>query len=167
MSWAPRSRTWKTPGPKPGGSASSPTAHQSPRRVPPSASRSYKDRPVVGPRGMVSSARFERALPTSSTSCLLPLGYEDKRAATRCRPGPSAVRRRSRSRARRRGFRGWTRTSEGRVQSPAGDASAPPGTECGRCDSNAQAARFELARSSGCLHSRMVRRQSLELRSPG
>lgn len=44
----------------------------------------------------VSPARFERALPTSSTSCLLPLGYEDPRAASRCRTGPSAVRRRSR-----------------------------------------------------------------------
>ena len=51
----------EVPGSKPGGSADSPTAHQSPRPVPPRASRSYKERPVVGPRGSVSPARFERA----------------------------------------------------------------------------------------------------------
>jgi hypothetical protein len=45
--------------------------------VPPSASRSYEDRPVTGPRGVVSPVRFERTLPTSSRWCLLPLGYED------------------------------------------------------------------------------------------
>ena len=33
---------------------------------------------------------------------------------------------------------------------------------CGRCDSNAHATRFELARSAGCLHSRMVRREGFE-----
>ena len=36
------------------------------------------------------------------------------------------------------------------------------GIGCGRCDSNAHAARFELARSAGCHHSRMVRREGLE-----
>ena len=43
----------------------------------PRASRSYKERPDVGPRGEVSPVRFERTLPTSSRWCLLPLGYED------------------------------------------------------------------------------------------
>lgn len=42
------------------------------------------------PRGDVSSARFERALPATSTPCLLPLGYEDLRASgwsrTSCLP---------------------------------------------------------------------------------
>ena len=74
------------------------------------------------------------------------LRHERKRAATRCRPGPSAVRRRSRSRARRQ--------------------SCPLDLSCGRCDSNAQAASSEPARSTGCRHSR-VRRQGLEPRSRG
>lgn len=41
---------------------------KSPRPVPPRTSRSYKERLDVGPRGEVSSARFERALPISSGS---------------------------------------------------------------------------------------------------
>jgi hypothetical protein len=39
------------------------------------------------------------------------------------------------------------------------------GIACGRRDSNAHAARSELARSSGCHHFR-VRRQRIELRYP-
>jgi hypothetical protein len=39
-----------------------------------------------------------------------------------------------------------------------------PGLECGRCDSNAHAAKSEFARSAGCHHSRKVRRQGLEPR---
>ena len=77
----------EVPGSKPGGSADSPTAHQSPRPVPPRASRSYKERPVVGPGGSVSPARFERALPTSSRWCLLPLGYEDREPPPGADPG--------------------------------------------------------------------------------
>jgi hypothetical protein len=59
----------ETAGSKPAGSADSPIAHWSPRRVPPSASRSYQDRPVVGPRG------------------LLPLGYEDMEPPPGADPG--------------------------------------------------------------------------------
>ena len=62
-------------------------------------------------------------------SCLW--GDEDIGAAVRCRSGPPALRGRGRSRARRHGFRGWARTSEGRGQGPAGDADAPPGTGTG------------------------------------
>jgi hypothetical protein len=36
------------------------------------------------------------------------------------------------------------------------------GIECGRRESNAQAAKFELARYPGSLHSRMVRRERIE-----
>jgi hypothetical protein len=68
-------------------------------------------------------------------------------AATRCRPGSPAVRKRGRSRARRRGFRGWARTSVGRIQNPAGQPSARP-EMYGRRDSHPHAARFELARSA-------------------
>ena len=53
----------------------------------PPASRSYKDRPVVGPRGEVSSARLERALPATSTPCLLRLGYEDMEPIPGADPG--------------------------------------------------------------------------------
>ena len=77
----------ETPGSKPGGSADSPITHQEPRQVLPPASRSYKDRPVVGPRGEVSSARLERALPATSTPCLLRLGYEDMEPIPGADPG--------------------------------------------------------------------------------
>lgn len=56
----------------------------------------------------------------------LPVGVRAHGAATRCRPGSPALRGQGRSRARRHGFRGWTRTSEGRIQSPAWDADAHP-----------------------------------------
>src|SRR5450759_82398 len=52
----------------------------------------YKGRVDTGPKGIVSSARFELALPTTSPSCLLPLGLRGLGAATRCRPGPPALR---------------------------------------------------------------------------
>lgn len=55
--------------------------------MPPPASRSYRERPVVGPGGDVSPARFERALPTSSRWCLLPLGYEDMESPPGADPG--------------------------------------------------------------------------------
>jgi hypothetical protein len=64
----------------------------------------------------------------------------------------------------RHGCRARTRTSihgfRGRCP-----AVRRPGIECGRCESNAHATRFELARSTGCRHSRMVRRQGIEPRS--
>jgi hypothetical protein len=49
---------------------------------------------------------------------------------------------------------------------PASESGVLPiermGIGCGRCDSNEHATRFELARSAGCHHSRMVRREGLE-----
>lgn len=39
------------------------------------------------PRGVVSSARLERALPATSTPCLLPLGYEDMEPPPGADPG--------------------------------------------------------------------------------
>jgi hypothetical protein len=44
------------------------------------------------------------------------LGYEDIRAAVRCRSGPPALRGRGRSRARRRGCPPWIRTTTARAQ---------------------------------------------------
>lgn len=71
----------------------------------PPAGRPYKGRPVVGPSGHVPPVRLELTLPGSSCRCLLPFGLRGLRAATRCRPGPPAVRERGRSRARRQAAR--------------------------------------------------------------
>jgi hypothetical protein len=68
----------------------------------------------------VSPVRFERTLPSASCWCLLPLGYEDIRAATRCRSGSPALRGRGRSRARRQSYQGWNRTSVLLIQSQGG-----------------------------------------------
>lgn len=72
----------------------------SPSEPPPSATfgyQAYKDRPLVGPRGVVRSVRLELTLPTASWWCLLPLGYERaeplarlERAAFPLREGCSA-----------------------------------------------------------------------------
>jgi hypothetical protein len=122
---------------------------------------------LVSYEGIVSSVRFERTLPSSSCWCLLPLGYEDSGAAVRCRSGPPALRRRGRSRARRRGFRGWTRTSDGRGQGPAGDPNAPPGTGAGgEIRTLTQPGLSRPGIPVPC-HARIVRRQGLEPCLPG
>ena len=56
---------------------------------------------------------------------------------------------------------------DSRVQSPVSLPVGLMGIGCGRRESNAQAARFELARYTGSRHSRMVRRQGLEPRTFG
>src|SRR5208282_2773406 len=87
---------------------------------------------LVSYEGIVSPVRFRMHTAQrlhDGASCLW--GDEDIGAAVRCRSGPPALRGRGRSRARRHGFRGWARTSEGRGQGPAGDADAPPGTGTG------------------------------------
>src|SRR5467141_561783 len=52
------------------------TGQWSPCRVPPSASRTYEVRPVVGPRGAVCQAGFEPAICRLSTWRLCLLGYK-------------------------------------------------------------------------------------------
>ena len=99
---------------------------------------------VVRPPGL-EPGRLAALAPRASVSAIPPRAHG---AAIRCRPGSSAVRRPSRSRARRLGFRGWTRTSRGRVQSPAGTPMPHPEPKYGRRESNAQAAPFEGARSA-------------------
>jgi hypothetical protein len=47
-------------------------------------------------------------------------------------------------------------------QGRAGLPVPPCPIQCGRCESNAHAARFELARSASCRHSRLVRCQGFE-----
>ena len=63
----------------------------------------------------------------------LPFRHEHRRAATRGRTGSSAVRRRSRSRARRQSCPPWIRTttSAGRVRRPAGWTQRAPSAEAG------------------------------------
>ena len=96
-----------------------PGTNWSPRQVPPLASRPYKGRPLAGAGGKYarrdSNPQSHGPQPCPSTC----LRHERKRAATRCRPGPSAVRRRSRSRARRQSYPPWIRTRNLLVQSQA------------------------------------------------
>jgi hypothetical protein len=113
---------------------------------------------------LVRSAGVEPAATWPSTKPVFLFAARAHGAATRCRPGSPAVRKRGRSRARRRSWPSSPRTRKLRVQSPADLPILPMAIKCGRRDSNGQAARFELARSAGCLHSRMVRRQGLEPR---
>src|SRR5262249_50304599 len=109
----------------------------------------YKERPVVGPRGSVSPARFERALATSSRWCLLPLGYEDMEPPPGADPGhPPYEGGAAAVRGGKAGHPGLEPGNSGfrarRVcQIP------PMAIGCGRRESNAQAARFELARYTG------------------
>ncbi len=115
-------------------------------------------------RGRVRSAGLEPASTWPSTMSVCQLRHERKRAATRGRTGSSAVRRRSRKPCAAASCPSWIRTT---IRGFRGRRPAVrrKGTECGRCDSNAQTARFELARSSGCRHSR-VRRLGFEPRTP-
>lgn len=55
--------------------------------MPPPARCRYKGQLVDGPRGIVSPAGFEPALPRPSTWCLLPLGYEDSEPPPGVEPG--------------------------------------------------------------------------------
>jgi hypothetical protein len=92
------------------------------------------------------------------------VGLRGRGAATRCRPGSPALRGRGRSRARRQSWPSWLRTRKLRVQGPAGLPIPPMAIGCGRRESNAQAARSELARYTSSLHSRVVRHLGLEPR---
>jgi hypothetical protein len=126
MSWAPRTRTWKLSVQSRAGlpvphRPSEPPFGVEPNRPP------YRGGATAVYGGGVSPARLERALPTSSRSCLLPLGYEDMRADTRCRTGPSAVRRRSREPCASAWLPGLDSNQQGQGSEPCWDACAPPG----------------------------------------
>ena len=108
-----------SPGADPGGT---PIPRASGRRSEGHRSGSWtrtKGRPLVGAGGKYarrdSNPQSHGPQPCPSTC----LRHERKRAATRCRPGPSAVRRRSRSRARRQSYPPWIRTRNLLVQSQA------------------------------------------------
>ena len=89
-------------------------AIRGPHRVLPPASRSYKERPDVGPRGNVRSAGVEPASTWPSTKPVYLIAARAHGAATRCRPGSPALRGRGRSRARRRSCPSWIRTTMGK-----------------------------------------------------
>jgi hypothetical protein len=101
----------------------------------------YKSRVTAVCDGMVRSAGFEPATSSISGWPLYRIGVRAHGAATRCRPGPSAVRRRSRSRARRPSYRGWNRTSVTKVQSLDGVCQQPTRYWCGKRDLNPHATR--------------------------
>jgi hypothetical protein len=134
---------------------------------PPSATlgyRTYKVRPVVGPqgRGVLGGIRTRNLQALDLAP--LPVGLQAHGAATRCRPGSPALRGRGRSRARRRSWPSWLRTRNSGFRARRVCQIPPMAIKCGRRESNAQAASFELARYSGSLHSRMVRHLGLEPR---
>jgi hypothetical protein len=165
MSWPAWNRTSvASPRSKRGGPADRATGHRSPSPGSNWAGCPYEGPPDAGPKGIVSPARFERALPTSSRWCLLPLGYEDIEPPPGADPGhPPYESGAAAVRGGKAGHPGFEPGNSGfrarRVcQIP------PMAIECGRRESNAQAARFEVARYSGSLHSRMVRHLGLEPR---
>ena len=144
------------------------TGHWNPRRVPPSASRSYKDRPVVGSRGEVRSAGVEPASTWPSTRPVYQIAARARGASGRSRTACLSLTRGPLCRVSYRGVAAH-RGFEPRL--PDSESGVLPvermGIECGRRESNAQAARFELARYPCSHHSRMVRRQGLEPRTFG
>lgn len=87
-----------------------PTAHREPLPRVELGCRPYKGQMSAGPRGIVSSARLERALPATSTPCLLPLGYEDPEPPPGVEPGHPLYEGEAASRARRRSYPPWIRT---------------------------------------------------------
>ncbi len=74
----------------------------------------------------VRSAGFEPASTWPSTKPVYLFAARARGAATRCRPGPPALRGQGRSRARRRSYRGWNRTSVAKVQSLDGMPTTHP-----------------------------------------
>jgi len=75
------------------------------------------------------------------------LGYKHTEPPPGVEPGLPPYESGAASRARRRSWPSWPRTRKLRVQSPADLPILPMAIRCGRCDSNAHTARFELARS--------------------
>ena len=137
------------------------TGQWSPRRVPPSASGFTKVRPVLGPRGPVCQAGFEPATSRPSTWRLCLLGYKHMEPPPGADPGHPPYE------GGAAAVRGGKATGAGiepawpRFRALMG-CQQPTRYQCGRRESNAQAARFEIARYTSSLHSRMVRHQGLE-----
>ena len=133
-------------GPKPSGSASFPHRPSEPRQVPPPASSLTGTTRSLDP-GRVRSAGLEPAATWPSTMPVYLFAARARGAATRGRTGPSAVRRRSRSRARRRNCPSWIRTTIDGFRGHC-PAIGRKGTEYGRRESNSQAGSSEEARSA-------------------
>jgi hypothetical protein len=159
----------ETLGSKPSGSASSPITHWSPRRVPPSASRSYRDRPVVGPRGKVRSAGVEPASTWPSTRPVYQIAARAHGASGRSRTACLSLTRGPLCRVSYRGigYRGWNRTS---VPLGQGQGGMPATHPVSRAEGASRTRKPRGLSSRGMpdsRHSRMVRRQGLEPRAFG
>jgi hypothetical protein len=119
LRWAPRTRTWKVSGSKPVGSANSPSAYQSrppvPTRVSPGTGGGPQ--PCAAAKCPRRELNPQHVAPQATASAI---GLRGCGAAVRCRPGSSAVRRRSHSRVQRPSWSPWPRTRNLRGQSPAG-----------------------------------------------
>jgi hypothetical protein len=122
------------PGPRPGGSADSPTAHQSPSPGSNWAGGPYKELPDAGPKGMRVLGAIRTRTAGDLNAVPPAIGLRGHGAATRCRPGSPSLRGRGRSRARRHGCQTRTRTSiRGfRVRCPAIGRSGIGYGRCGR-----------------------------------
>ena len=107
-----------------------------PARLPP-----YKGRPDAGSGGMVPRRDSNAQLASPSTGASA-IGLRGHGAATRCRPGPSALRRRSRSRARRRELPDLDSNQCCQGSEPRWDARQPTRYRV-------RAAGFELSQHSG------------------
>ena len=140
--------------------------HQSPR---PESNRLPARYKLAALPGELQGHRVPGAIRTRTTDLLgivtPATGLRGHGAATRCRTGPPALR----GRGRKPCAAAWLAILASNQKNSGIRARRVcqiplMAIGCGRCDSNAHAARFELARSAGCLHSRMVRRQGLEPR---
>ena len=169
VSWAPRARTWKLRGQSPPGLPIPPPPIES--HLPGS-----NGSPVLYKRTALPAELRWRDVPGAirtytahpSRWYLLPLGYEDMRASGRPRTACLPL---TRGTLCQMSYRGVAAHRGFEPRLPDSESSVLPiermGIECGRRESNALAARFELARYPGSLHSRMVRRQGLEPRTFG
>jgi hypothetical protein len=145
------------------------TGHWSPRRVPPSASRSYKDRPVIGPGGEVRSAGVEPASTWPSTRPVYQIAARAHGASGRSRTACLSLTRGPLCRVSYRGmgYRGWNRTS---VPLGQGQGGMPATHPVSRAEGASRTRKPRGLSSRGMpdsRHSRMVRRQGLEPRAFG
>lgn len=170
VSWAPRARTWKLSGQSRAGLPVPPSPTGAPAEChPPSASRSYRDRPVVGPRGKVRSAGVEPASTWPSTRPVYQIAARAYGASGRSRTACLSLTRGPLCRVSYRGmgYRGWNRTS---VPLGQGQGGMPATHPVSRAEGASRTRKPRVLSSRGMpdsRHSRMVRRQGLEPRAFG
>jgi hypothetical protein len=134
MRWAPRARTWDVRGQRPGGFADSPAAQLGAFGPARTGCLPFTRRPLylVSYEGIVSSVRFERTLPSTSGSCLLPIGLRGHRSR---RPVPIRIARLTRAGpqpcAAAKASGAGLEPARARVRALLGTADAPPGNGTG------------------------------------